>query len=475
MLAPPPHSIEAEQGLLGAILINNDALHAAGRLRPEEFFEPLHATIYDLCNTLITSGKLATPITVKSFLPEIEVAGLSVQQYLARLAAEATTIVNAPDYADTVREYAQRRAMIATAQAIVDAASDRQAGADIAAVITDAIGSLDGILGDGEGSRNAVPFANAAAEAIDLVAKAYQADGRVTGLSWCLSDLDRMTSGLHAGELTVLAGRPGMGKSAVAVSVGHGAAKSGAGTALFSLEMGRESLAMRALASECSESGHIPYFAMRRGTITEAQFERLRDAAVTLRDLPLLIDDQPSVTIAELGAKTRRAAKWMERKGTRLALVIVDYMQLLTPDNRYAGQRVQEVTQISAGLKRIARQHHVAVLALSQLSRGVESREDKRPQLSDLRDSGSIEQDADSVFMLYREGYYLQMRKPPESDGERFAEWMVAVEAAHGKLEIAIAKQRHGPTGVVEVYFDPATNAVRDLARASAADERTMI
>lgn len=470
-----PHNIEAEQGLLGAILINNDAFFRVGDfLEPEHFFEPIHRTLYQLARDLIRAGKTATPVTLKTFIDaQADIGGLTVGQYLARLAAEATTIINAGDYGHAIYDLAARRALIGIGEDMVNAAYDSPVDAPPRAQIEDAERALFALAEVGQYGGGFQRFAQAMTTAIDMAAHAFQRDGHLSGLSTGLADLDRQLGGLQASDLIILAGRPGMGKSALATNIGYNIARAWRGGAradghmetldggivgFFSLEMSAEQLATRILAEQTG----IPSSRIRRGAIDENDFEKIKDHAVELQQLPFFIDEAGGLTIAQLSARARRLKR---QRG--LDLLIVDYLQLLAGTGKRASDnRVNEVTEITTRLKALAKELNVPVLALSQLNRRVEDREDKRPQLSDLRESGSIEQDADVVLFVYREEYYHAMRKPLESNRERFAEWLAEGDKLHGKAEIITAKQRHGPIGTVDLQFDAGVTRFSSLARA---------
>lgn len=465
MTAPLPANIEAEQAILGAILINNEAFHhVSGSLSARDFSEPLHQRIYEEAERQINSGQYCSPITLKSSLPDIEVVrNLPLGKYLARLSAEAVSTILAPDYARTLRELSNRREMIALAEFLTEAAG--QGKGDIDPAISDAIGRLDTMLSGsgGRSSLRAVTAGEAMTEAVDIAARAYQNDGQITGVTYGLADLDAKTLGLHPGEVVIMAGRPGMGKSAVALSAARAAAGSGDGVVFFSKEMSSGMLGIRLLADASFDSGaRIQYHAIRAGRLNETDFLRLKNAAEDSGALPFIIEQEPSLTVGQIAARARRAKQRLQKSGSDLKLVVVDYLQLVRPNDRYQGSRVNEVAEISAGLKAVAKELNVAMLALSQLSRKVEERDDKRPMLSDLRDSGSIEQDADTVIFLYREEYYLRNREPKEGTDE-FFKWEAALREAANKLDIIIAKQRHGPTDTCKVFFDAGANAVRDL------------
>jgi replicative DNA helicase len=451
------HSIESEQALIGAILINNDAFNVvADKVRPDDFFEPVHATIFGVCADLIRSGKRVTPVTLGVFLPPVEVAGLSMQQYIARLAAEATTVINAADYAGLIRDMADTRRIASVAETLASAGPQNPAE-----VAGQGIEALDAIVA----SRTAtgapsLTMGQAVSRAIDAAATAYQREGRLSGISWGLQELDAMTLGLQRCELVVLAGRPGMGKSAMGLCVTRTAAKQGHPSIFFSLEMGDIPLTQRMLADEMFDEKPIAYWLLRAGKFSEQDFQRMTEAAIRIGELPLRIEQQPALTVAQISARARQA----KRRGA-LDLIVVDHLHLVRASERYSGNRVQEIGEVTSGLKALAKELDCAVLALCQLNRGLEGRDDKRPSLSDLRGSGNIEEDADTVAMLYRESYYLERRKPPESDADEFAQWLARMEASSNKLDAIIEKQRNGPIGTVKLFCNIGCNAVRTLAR----------
>jgi len=476
-----PHNIEAEQALLGAILVNNEAYYRVSDfLEPRHFLEPIHQKIYEVAASLIRAGKLATPITLKTFLPaDIDIAGLNASQYLARLAAEATTIINAAEYGRTVYDLAVRRALIVIGEEMVNEAFDAAVDSSPRDQIEETEKRLYELAETGRYDGGFQRFAQALTRAVDMAAHAYQRDGKLSGLATGLDDLDRMMGGLQPSDLVILAGRPGMGKTALATNIGYNVARAWQGqigadghmktvnggiVGFFSLEMSAEQLATRIIA----EQTEIPSSRIRRGGITEADFERIKDISIELQSLPFYVDETGGLAVAQLAARARRLKR---QRG--LDLLIVDYLQLLQGTSRRASEgRVQEITEITTNLKALSKELNVPILALSQLSRQVESREDKRPQLSDLRESGSIEQDADVVMFVFREEYYHQMRKPSEANREKFAEWLAEADKHHGKAELIIGKQRHGPTGTVELQFEAQVTRFGNLARDEAAPER---
>jgi replicative DNA helicase len=468
-----PHNIEAEQALLGAILVNNEALYrVTDFLEPQHFFEPIHQQTYDICRSLIRMGKLASPVTLKTFLPaDLDVAGLKLGQYLARLAAEATTIINAVDYGRTVYDLAIRRELIGIGEEMVNVAYDAPVDFAPREQIEDAERRLYELAETGRYGGGFQKFETALTTAVDMAARAYQREGRLSGLATGLIDLDAKMGGLQASDLIIVAGRPGMGKTALATNIAYNVARAWRGevrpdghidtvnggiVGFFSLEMSAEQLATRII----SEQTGIPSSTIRRGGIHEQDFEKIKDVAIELQHLPFFIDETGGLTVAQLAARARRLKR---QKG--LDLVVIDYIQLLQGSSRRALEgRVQEVTEITTSLKALAKELNVPVLALSQLSRQVENREDKRPQLSDLRESGSIEQDADVVMFVFREEYYLS-NKEPRPGSDEHTRWQLEMAAVHGKAEVIIGKQRHGPTGTVNLQFEAAVTRFDNLER----------
>ncbi len=467
-----PHNIEAEQALLGAILVNNDAFYRVSDfLEPKHLFEPIHQQIYDLTGSLIRAGKIATPVTLKTFLPaDSDIGGMTVSQYLARLAAEATTIINAHDYGQTIYELALRRDLIRIGEDMVNVAFDAPVDMAPRVQIEDAERKLYELAETGRYDGGFQRFGQALTVAIDMAANAYQRDGKLSGVATGLHDLDAKMGGLQKSDLIVLAGRPGMGKTSLATNIGYNIARSWRGeigpdghmktvnggvVGFFSLEMSAEQLATRII----SERTNIPSSVIRRGGISADQFEVIKNVSIEMQNLPFYVDESGGLSIAQLAARSRRLKR---QKG--LDLIIVDYIQLLQGTARRDGNRVQEVTEITTKLKALAKELNVPIVALSQLSRQVESRDDKRPQLSDLRESGSIEQDADVVMFVYREEYYLENKKPQEGTDE-FFKWEQDISRVHGKAEVIIGKQRHGPTGTVELQFDASVTRFDNLVR----------
>jgi replicative DNA helicase len=475
-----PHNIEAEQALLGAMLVNNEAFYRVSDfLEPQHFFEPIHAKIFELGASLIRAGKVASPVTLKTFLPpDLDVAGLTASQYLARLAAEATTVINAEDYGRTVYDLAIRRTLIIIGEDMVNVAYDAPVDLAPRDQIEDAERRLYELAETGRYDGGFQRFATALTTAVDMAAKAYQRDGKLSGLATGLMDVDRMMGGLQASDLVILAGRPGMGKTSLATNLAYNIARAWRGevrpdgrtesidggiVGFFSLEMSAPQLANRIIA----EQTEIPSHRILRGEIDPADFDRIAQVAREMESMPLYIDETGGLSIAQLAARARRLKR---QRG--LDLLVIDYIQLLQGSSHRAQQgRVQEVTEITTGLKTLAKELNVPILALSQLSRQVESRDDKRPQLSDLRESGSIEQDADVVLFVFREEYYLK-NKEPRPGTEEYFKWQADMEMVHGKAEVIIGKQRHGPTGTIALQFKADVTRFSDLADAGRLPER---
>ncbi len=467
-----PHNLEAEQALLGAILVNNEAFYRVSDfLEPRHFFEGIHQKIFEVAASLIRAGKVASPVTLKTFLPaDMDIGDLTLSQYLARLAAEATTVINAQDYGRTIYDLSIRRALIVIGEDMVNEAFDAPVDFAPRVQIENAERKLYEIAETGKYDGGFQRFAQALTTAVDMAARAYQRDGKLSGLATGLRDLDAKMGGLQHSDLVIIAGRPGMGKTALATNIAYNVAKAWQGevradghtstvnggiVGFFSLEMSAEQLATRIIAEQTG----IPSSTIRRGGITEAEFERIKDMSIELQHLPFYVDETGGLSIAQLAARARRLKR---QRG--LDLLIVDYIQLLQGSTRRSSEnRVQEITEITTNLKALAKELNVPLIALSQLSRQVENRDDKRPQLSDLRESGSIEQDADVVLFVFREEYYLA-NKEPRPGTEEHIKWQTEVEAVHGKAELIIGKQRHGPTGTVQVQFDASVTRFSDLA-----------
>jgi replicative DNA helicase len=470
-----PQNVEAEQALLGAILVNNEAFYRVSDfLEPQHFFEPVHKAIFEVAAQLIRANKVATPVTIKTFLPtDLAIGDINLATYLARLAAEATTIINAEDYGRTVHDLALRRSLIGIGEDMVNVAYDATVEQTPGAQIEEAEKRLFDLAEKGQYGAGFLSFDTALTSAIDLASAAYKRDGHLSGLATGLDDLDRLMGGLQSSDLIIVAGRPGMGKSALATNIGFNIAKAWRGElqpdgsmksvdggiiGLFSLEMSAEQLATRIIAEQSGVSSAN----IRRGRIDEADFARIVEASREMQRIPFYIDQTGGLSIAQLAARARRLKR---QRG--LDLLIVDYIQLLVGTSRRSSEnRVQEVTEITTTLKALAKELNVPIVALSQLSRQVEQREDKRPQLSDLRESGSIEQDADVVLFIFREEYYLKNQEPRPGTEEYF-KWQDEMSKVHGIAEVIVGKQRHGPTGAVRLHFEDTVTRFSNLAEES--------
>jgi len=474
-----PHNIEVEQALLGAILVNNDAYYRVSDfLKPDHFFEALHAEIFKVAGDMIKAAKTANPVTIKTFLPaDDKIGDMTIGQYLARLAAEATTIINAADYGQSIYDLAVRRNLITIGEDMVNIAFDAPVDTSPGMQIEDAERRLFSLAEQGGSEAGFNTFKDAMNVALDMAAAAYQRDGGLSGIATNIDALDSRMGGLQPSDLIVLAGRPGMGKTSLATNIAYNVASryveeraadgspealDGGVVGFFSLEMSSEQLATRII----SEQAEVSSSKIRRGEITEADFEKLTIYVNEMSRVPLYIDETGGISIAQLAARARRLKR---QKG--LDVLIVDYIQLMQGSGKSNANRVQEVTEITTGLKALGKELNVPIIALSQLSRQVESRDDKRPQLSDLRESGSIEQDADVVLFVYREEYYLQSAEPEEGT-EAWVKWDEKYRNARGRAEVIIAKQRHGPTGTAKLGFQAEFTRFSDIAEDDYLPER---
>jgi len=470
---PPttPHNLEAEQALLGAILYDNAAYERlTDLLQARHFYEPFHARLFAAMEEHIRKGQLAEPIVLmERFRRDPAFEELGGLRYLAELVDRAPPAVNASDYARVIYDLALRRDLIRIGGEIANTASTdpEQTARD---QIESAEQQLYALAETGGTSTGFVTFADALQGAVEMAGEAYGRDGGLAGLSSGLIDLDKQLGGLHPSDLVILAGRPSMGKTALATNVAFNVARSfawepqpdgsrktvnGGVVAFFSLEMSAEQLAMRLLA----EASGVSSDRLRKGAIDASEYGRIRDAAMEIRESPLFIDATGGLSISKLAARSRRL-----KRSAGLDLIIVDYLQLVTGDGKHGDNRVQEVSMITQGLKALAKELSVPIIALSQLSRQVENREDKRPQLSDLRESGSIEQDADVVMFVYREAYYRGRAEPREGTPEHLA-WQDEMDQIRQVAEVIIGKQRHGPIGTVKLHFDENITKFGNLAR----------
>lgn len=456
-MRPPPelHNIQAEQELLGALLINNDAYdRVSGIISGSHFYEHLHERIYDAIKEKVELGKLADPMTIRAqFQDEPPLGAITVVQYLGRLVANATSIINAKDYAETIVKFATRRELVNASNEIAGAAYDLEHDIEPSELVEAAESRLFSIAEPSKHGAGFSSFCEAANKALISAGEACNRKGGLAGLSTGMKSLDDQVGGLCDSDLIILAGRPSMGKTALATNIAHNVAKSfrrekkNGVVAFFSLEMSDDQLASRIISSNAEVSSER----IRRGKISNDEFRRLTDKTKEMEDLPLHIDPSGGLSIGQLQA---RARKLNRQKG--VSLIIVDYLQLLQGSKRIKEGRVNEVTEITVGLKALAKELNVPVIALSQLSRQVENREDKRPMLSDLRESGSIEQDADIVMFVYREEYYILRQKPDELDQSAMIDWRDKLEPVKGRAEVIVAKQRHGPCGTAILGFEGA-------------------
>ena len=476
----PPHNTEVEAALLGAILTNNRTFEqVADFLRPEHFFEPVHGRIFETIGKLIERGQVANPLTLKHLFEEDEaLAEVGGTEYLYEMATAVISVINAAEYGKTIHDLYLKRALIGLGEDVVNDAYDGDVDVTAGDQIEHAEQRLYDLATTGETERGAVTLKDAAITAVHMAEEAFKRDSHVVGITSGLELLDRKLGGLHPSDLIILAARPSMGKTALATNIAVAAAKAAQQAAqtdpesaesgvvlFFSLEMSAEQLATRIL----SERSEIPSDRLRRGDVNGDEFTKFVSASQEVHRLPLLIDDTPALSISAVRTRARRA----KRQHGGLALVIVDYLQLLqAPQGRRTDNRVQEIGEISRGLKTLAKELDVPVLGLSQLSRQVENREDKRPQLSDLRESGSIEQDADVVMFIFREEYYLEKGEPIHNVDEandrfqdRHQRWQDRIAEVRNTASIIIAKQRHGPVGTIDVYFDGSLTRFADLDR----------
>src|SRR6476620_6194270 len=445
-----PQNVEAEAALLGALMIDNRLVEDVQlKLRPDHFFEPLHGRIYESILRMTDANRVANPVTLRPLFEADEaIKEVGGAAYLAQLTGSGAAVIGARDFAQQIYDLALLRALIGVGRDLVEGALDT--------------------------SEDVAPLAQierAETELYKMAERAVNRGGHLSGFTTGLDALNSKIGGLHKSDLVIVAGRPGMGKSALGTNIGFAAAQrllrdledgidpaksAGAGVALFSLEMSADQLATRILAEQSGISSEN----LRMGKISQQEFRQLARAAAELQSLPLYIDDTPGLTIAAL-----RTRAWRLKRQKGIGLVVVDYLQLLQGTGRggSSDNRVQEISEISRGLKQLAKELDLPVLALSQLSRAVEQREDKRPQLSDLRESGSIEQDADMVWFVYRGDYYLAAKKPDE-DHTDFQAWQEEMSRIHGRADLIVAKQRHGATGTVRMKFDARITKFSDAA-----------
>ena len=467
-----PHYIEAEQQLLGGLLNNNDLFYSLeDKIDPEHFYDPVHSRIFDVVSNRIKDGKLASAVTVNTFLTEDEgLKELGGSAYLAQLMAGSVASSAIKDYSKLVYDLAIRRELIVLGQEIGSRAQSIKVDEQPEEQIILAEQNLYKIGDSGKSETGFKSFLKALGEAVQVANAAHHRDGNLAGISTGFIDLDKKMGGLHSSDLIILAGRPSMGKTSLATNIAYNIAKSfqkrdnpdgssqtldGGIVGFYSLEMSAEQLAARIL----SETAEIPSEQIRRGDMTENEFRRFVEAAKSIESSPLYIDDTPALTIAQLASRARRL-----KRTHGLDALIIDYLQLVRAASS-KDSRVNEISEITQGLKAIAKELNIPVIALSQLSRQVENRDDKRPQLADLRESGSIEQDADVVLFVYREEYYKEREKPSDHDLEKMAVWQEEMDRLHGRAELILGKQRHGPIGTVELSFEGKFTRFGNLAK----------
>ena len=474
-----PSNIEAEAAFLGAVLIDNRVIEELGTpLKPDHFFEPTHGRIYDRIMTLLDRKAVVTPVTLRPYFEADEaLKALGGVSYLARLTADGQGLLAPRELAEQIYELALLRELVSVGRNLVTKAIDTSESVAPLEQISNAEAALYAVADGASSQQQAQSFGEATRTAIMAIEKALNSGGHIAGKTTGLTSVNEKIGGLHDSDLIILAGRPGMGKTSLATNIAFNSANRlltdiqsgidekasvGAATAFFSLEMSADQLATRILA----ESSGISSESLRTGRISREDFQALSFASQRLADLPLYIDDTPALTIAALRARARR----LKRKHN-IGLIVVDYLQLLQGTGRASDNRVNEISEISRGLKTLAKELNLPVIALSQLSRAVEQREDKKPMLSDLRESGSIEQDADMVWFVYREDYYVKATEPKfpaEGDtpdvAEKWEAWRQKMEQVTGLAELIIAKQRHGATGKVRMRFEARITRFSDLA-----------
>jgi len=470
-----PHNFEAEQGLLGMLLMDNGMLERVSEIvRPEHFSHPSHQNIFETIEKMVERGLEAKHTTLKDYFEKDEgLASVGGAQYLAELQTQVPVINNIQDYAQTIYDRYLRREIIRMNIDTNAEAYKFDIEQDATNIIEQAESKLFKLSENGISQGGFVTLKSSVMTAIEIAEKAYKSDGNVTGITSGLTDLDQKLGGLHKSDLLILAARPSMGKTSLAVNVAYNAAKAyaegdmyhGARVGFFSLEMSSDQLATRILSDESGISGDD----IRKGNIKETDFRKFAEASQKLSQVPLYIDDTPALSI---GAVRTRARRLKRQHG--LDMLMIDYLQLLQGSGsaQSSGNRVLEISEITRGLKAIAKELQIPVIALSQLSRAVEQREDKRPMLSDLRESGSIEQDADCVMFIYRREYYLSReepeKRPSEDDGkfsDRYAQWQQDLSDCNNTADVIVAKQRHGPIGTVSLFFDSSVTRFSDLEK----------
>ena len=460
-----PKNIEAEQALIGALLVNNKAYEKISEiLKPAYFADATHQKIFEIMTKLISKGHVADVITLKNYFEQEgtlnDVGGFS---YLIKLADSASPLTNVEYYAQFIYDKYLRRELINTGYEIVNSAMHESADNSAVDQISEAEKALYTLADKGDGSGGFIEFSSALSSSLSRIEEAYQKEGKISGVPTGLVKLDYKIGGLNNSELIIIAGRPAMGKTALATNIAYNVAEffsrdketapENRGVAFFSLEMSSDELAARILSTATQTPGHK----MRTGELEAAEFTRIAAAVRELENIPMYIDDTPGISINAIRNRARRL-----KRSKGLGLIVIDYIQLIAGSGeRREGNRVQELSEISRGLKILAKELNVPVIALSQLNRGVEMRDDKRPLMSDLRESGSIEQDADIVMFVFRENYYIHNAEPKPQEGEapekfikKHDEWVQRDRETTNLAEVIIGKQRHGPTGTVKLYWN---------------------
>ncbi len=458
-----PSNLEAEQALIGSVLVNNDIIDEISNIvNSSKFYDPIHKKIFEVIESLNSKGMIANPITLKNYFENdnslSEVGGVD---YLVKLTRFSSSARQATDYAKLIHETFVKRELIYISENIYENSNNDDVEKNSENIIEDAEQSLYQLAERGSFTQSYMKFNQALDQTLEMARAAMKSDQGIVGVPTGLKDLDEKLGGLHKSDLVIIAGRPSMGKTALATNIAYYAAKKiheekeKKSVAFFSLEMSSEQLSTRIL----SEQARIKSNDIRRGKATEEELNRYIETSRDIYELPLYIDETPAISISAISNRARRLKRLFG-----LSLIVVDYIQLVRTNSRKNEGRVQEISEITQGLKALAKELNVPVLALSQLSRAVEQRDDKIPQLSDLRESGSIEQDADVVMFVYREEYYLE-KKMPKIGSPEYGEWQAKMNEIIGLADIIIGKQRHGPTGNVQVEFEGMYTKFKDLSK----------
>jgi len=453
-----PNNVEAEQSVIGSILVTNEIFDEINTIISNiNFYDPMHQKIFNAIESMIYKGMLANPITLKSYF-ENEKDELNIPEYLVKITKFSTSVRQSIEYSKIIYDMFVRRELIKISEQIIDSAKENDLESNGQSIIENSEKLLYDLAEKGSFNSSLVKFDDAMKQTIEMASAAYKNEGGIVGVPTGLRDLDDKLGGLHQSDLVIIAGRPSMGKTSLATNIAFNAARnvlnngSKSSVAFFSLEMSSEQLSTRII----SEQARIGSNDIRRGRISDEQFDQFLETSKNISELPLFIDETPAISIAAMSNRARRIKRLYG-----LDLIVVDYIQLMKGSFNNKDGRVQEISQITQGLKAIAKELGVPVLALSQLSRQVEQRDDHKPQLSDLRESGSIEQDADVVMFVYREGYYLQRKEPREATVEH-AEWQAKMNEVAHLAEIIIGKQRHGPIGKVTLEFEERFTKFKD-------------